>query len=94
MSQRTNYSWVLSATVLTILAVILPGWLDRAPVVHIWRNLTGWECRTCGVKRSISPLLHGQIVSAASMMPLGFVMAAGIGVAALRVRWIRCEGNQ
>jgi len=73
-------------------ALCPPAWLDRAPVVCLFRRVAALPCPTCGLTRSVVATLHGDLLVASGLHAFGPGFAAtacvvAIGVLAGKPRW-------
>jgi hypothetical protein len=71
---------LVAAAVLTPTAasVQVPGWGALAHLCWI-RTWTGFECPFCGMTRSFTALMHGDLSTAFRMHPAGPLLAAAMG---------------
>jgi len=50
----------------------------------LWHRLTGFDCLGCGLTRSVSYMMHGDIARSLALHPAGVIVAAIIAVLAVR----------
>jgi hypothetical protein len=90
----------LAGPALRMAALVLPAallaaapmhWVEKGPVLCLFRRLADWECPGCGMTRAMAWLLRGEWQQALELNALALPLAAVLGavVATDAVRLVR-----
>lgn len=82
MSARSFYMLIAALSAAVIAKILLWSYVLPPSIAHhsgcIFKSVTGVPCPTCGLTRSVSLLLRGDITSSLAVHPLGFPVLAAI----------------
>jgi hypothetical protein len=90
--RRVDLLLLGAALALLVLAWALPpAAVAEGPTVCRFKALTGLECPTCGLTRSVVSLAHGDARASVRWHPAGplFVLAAAVLAALVPILWLR-----